>query len=835
MLRSILFDILAQDEFFFYHQFQINYRQYKALAARNGVVPMDWPYELLKDTLASLQTYAHSSRYYLIIDAIDESDEDDRRDILNFLFDICANTKQCTVKAVVASRPVGQLEIRRSQFHGFIRLQDETQNDILNFARSFLRGLNLTVLLDKAVTYIIDNAHGVFIWVQLVGNELVACAEEGSSEEEIFEFLESLPLELDAFYTLMLNKMMERRKLEQTLEIFQFVLFARRPLTVSELLHALANPKDTNMTFEPSLERLRRRIPTEQRLVHSGGNFLEIRQHQGIGTIQVIHQTVREFFLRPDGCVATSAWRMVDEAAHRTITIASIRYLLVLITEGSLDHPSNWSSTQFEQYVRHLDGMPFAAYILLNLDHHLNYCFAHPGIAILGSTFIDRLLKTPSYHLLHHWVRQGLQYDVKIEHHLNPVFEPFRDMALIVAARQGHLTAADVIISAGANLNCALHPDKRTPLSWAAGNGNISMVALLLSRGARHSQETSHKDARLPLSWAASNGHQEVVQMLLEAGVDPTAQETISGRTALSWAVGAGQEEVVSLLLLDEGSDLSAEGKYDRDRTLLSRAAERGHKGIIKLLLEHGAAVDGKDVLTDRTPLAWAAAKGHKAAIQLLLDKGAAVESVTKYSGRTPLLWAVEAGRKSAAKLLLDRGADIEAEDTHTCRTPLAWAAAEGHGRVTKLLLRRGADMESHDSLFGRTPLLWAAVDGQENTARILLDHGADMEFADNRSGRTALSWAVEKGHEDVVELLLDRGANTEAKDNYDGRTPLSLAAEHGHEAVVRLLLRKGADVGARDDCDDARTPLSWATRNRHVGVVKLLKGWDTSDASESE
>ncbi|KAL2787019.1 hypothetical protein BJX66DRAFT_341601 [Aspergillus keveii] len=164
MLQSILFDIRAQDEFFFYHQFQTNYRQYKALAARNGGVHMHWPYELLKDTLAFLQTYAHSSGYYLIIDAIDESDEDDRCDVFNFLFDICANTKQCTVKAVVASRPVGQLEIRRSQFHGFIRLQDETQNDILNFARSFLWGLNLTVFLDKAVIYIIDNAHGVFIW-----------------------------------------------------------------------------------------------------------------------------------------------------------------------------------------------------------------------------------------------------------------------------------------------------------------------------------------------------------------------------------------------------------------------------------------------------------------------------------------------------------------------------------------------------------------------------------------------------------------------------------------------------------------------------------------------
>jgi ankyrin repeat protein len=150
------------------------------------------------------------------------------------------------------------------------------------------------------------------------------------------------------------------------------------------------------------------------------------------------------------------------------------------------------------------------------------------------------------------------------------------------------------------------------------------------ARGAQLYQGTSYKDARLPFSWAASNGYQEVVKVLLKAGVDPTIQETTSGRRALSWAVGTGQEEVVKLLLLDKKSDLTTEGKYDRDRTVLSRAAESSHKGIAKLLLEHGGAVDGQDVLTDRTPVAWAAAKRHKAVIQLLFDKGAALESVSK-------------------------------------------------------------------------------------------------------------------------------------------------------------------------------------------------------------
>ncbi|KAL2831281.1 hypothetical protein BJY01DRAFT_226732 [Aspergillus pseudoustus] len=832
MLRTILYDILAQDEGFFYHEFQINYRKYQALVERNGGVPMDWPYWLLKDTLASLHNYARSSRYYLIIDAIDESDENDRRDILNFLFDVCANTKHCTVKALIASRPVGQLEVRRSQFHGFIRLQDETKHDILNFSRSFLRGLNLTVLLDKAVTYIIDNAHGVFIWVQLVGAELVACAEEGSSEEEIFEFLESLPLELDAFYTLMLRKMMDRRNLEQTLEIFHFVLFAQRPLTVSELLHALAIPKDLKAMFEPSLERLHRRLPTEQRLVHCGGNFLEIRPYQGNSTIQVIHQTVREFFLRPDGCVATSGWRMVDEAAHRTIAVVSIRYLLVLITGGPVGEPTSWSTAEFEQYIQHLTGMPFVAYILTSLGHHLARCLPDSDIANLVSGFLDKVVETPSYQLLKGWITNTL-YEFTYNRLSEPDSEGFRGTALIVAARQGHLTAVEVLIHAGADVEYALNSDDKTPLSWAACNGNIPIVEFLLSRGAQLNRGTSHKDGRSPLSWAASNGHKALVQLLLTRGAHPTTQDTMSGRTPLSWAVSMGQEEIVKLLLFGGKSDFSIEGQWDRDRTLLSRAAETGHKRIAKLLLDQGADVEGKDAMTDRTPLSWAAAKGHKDVIRLLIENGASLESTNKYGGRTPLLWAVEAGHKSAAKILLDRGAGIEVKDSHTSRTPLTWAVAGGHSRVIKLLLKRGADVESRDGLFGRTPLIWAAVEGQEGSASLLLDHGADIESRDTRSDRTALSWAVEKGHEDVVALLLNRGADTEARDNYDGRTPLSLAAEHGHKSIARLLLAKGADVGATDDIDDGRTPLWWATQNGDRGVINLLHDWDPSNRGQ--
>lgn len=63
--------------------------------------------------------------------------------------------------------------------------------------------------------------------------------------------------------------------------MFQLVLWAYRPPTTDELLHALTIPIDAKNDFNLTKESFLRRVPTEPRIVHCGGNFLEIRNAQG--------------------------------------------------------------------------------------------------------------------------------------------------------------------------------------------------------------------------------------------------------------------------------------------------------------------------------------------------------------------------------------------------------------------------------------------------------------------------------------------------------------------------------------------------------------------------
>ncbi len=209
------------------------------------------------------------------------------------------------MKVFVASPPVKQLEYRIGEFHNLIRLQDETKGDVFEVAHSFLRDLNFTTLLDRATNYIVEHAQGVFLWVQLVKAELQNYAEEGLIENDIFEFLRSLPTELEEFYRSILNKLgSNERDLRDGIKLFRFVLFAHRPLTLAELRHTIGIPDHPDIEFTPSDEDFQSRIPAqlsivppvpasearrgidpmEQRIIHCGGNFLEIEQSHGITT-----------------------------------------------------------------------------------------------------------------------------------------------------------------------------------------------------------------------------------------------------------------------------------------------------------------------------------------------------------------------------------------------------------------------------------------------------------------------------------------------------------------------------------------------------------------------
>ncbi|CAM9425723.1 unnamed protein product [Lampetra fluviatilis] len=278
-----------------------------------------------------------------------------------------------------------------------------------------------------------------------------------------------------------------------------------------------------------------------------------------------------------------------------------------------------------------------------------------------------------------------------------------------------------------------------TPLHLAAAGGYAEVVKVLLAAGAAASEENSEGMATLHL--AAKNGHVNVLEAVKD-NVSFKATSTKTGMTALHVAAHFGQIDIVREMLtkvpatvqsqppkvsLDASSSSSSkEHLHESGFTPLHLAAESGHEGLVRLLLNYpGVLADAQTNLQGATPLHLAAQSGHTAVVGLLLSKSASQLHVRDKSGRT-------------------------------C---LHLAASGGHCEMVRVLLGQGAEINGIDKL-GWTALIFAAKAGFLPVVQLLIESGASPA-AECKDGKTAIQYAASSNHQDVVSFLLHRGHNT--------------------------------------------------------------------------
>ncbi|KAF8539937.1 hypothetical protein BDD12DRAFT_980659, partial [Trichophaea hybrida] len=653
MLRSILYDILHQNEAFFFH-FQSNYRN--AFQSDGG---FQWPYECLKKILLSFGGHPVQQRLYLIIDAMDESNDNDRLSIIKLLHQLCATTGSCIIKVFLASRPITGLNQISAEPPKTIKLQEVNERDILDFAESFLdQNLGLTPkLLDEAKKYITKNAQGVFVWVHLVKEELCKYAAKGYTAKEISDFLRSLPTELDGFYERMLHELAQNdlRDIKIGVRMFQIVLFAFRPLRVADLRHALAIPDDLDAHFSPSDETFENELimGIENRIVHCGGNFLEIK---GNISVQIMHQTVREFFLRnnkpamelefstnyddPDVrtaiiwlCyrmhyvasrvqvmyqifheffnepIAKSRFRMSYRDSHIRISIICFRYLMLCAANTSLANklPSvdGWISQDFEAYAEYLNKRPFITYALSHLTQHRRECTQLVNFSRFTTLLCEKLSNNPAFLLFKSWIESHLHQNIATAEKKS-IAKEFRNNLLHVATRMKYPQVVEAVLTAGANKEACL--GGKTPLIVSAESGDVATAEVLLRNEARIDAKDDRKQTALLL--AATKGHNTMVSLLVNSGANKEERDDGYERTALHFAASNGHDSTVLLLVRTLGADKMAKDRINW--TALHHAAWNGHDSTVRVLVEElGVDMEDKDSI-GTTSLHITASGGHE-------------------------------------------------------------------------------------------------------------------------------------------------------------------------------------------------------------------------------
>ena len=286
-------------------------------------------------------------------------------------------------------------------------------------------------------------------------------------------------------------------------------------------------------------------------------------------------------------------------------------------------------------------------------------------------------------------------------------------------------------------------------------------------------------------------------------------------------------------------------------------AAGGGHNETTKLLIDARADVDiivqatpeyveqnklalaeGKEDVERHkngvTALSIAAQGGHYGTAKLVLDAGAAVNTVDE-EGLTPLLNAVKGGFTEVATLLLQHGAnpnDVYTDDKNVTHNLLMDAILYNKTAYVQLLVEKGADLTYTDA-DGVSLLTQASYLGLSNIVDILLAHSVDVS-ASNKEGINPLIAASSEGHVKIAKRILEhKGADPNSKDK-DGTSALMAAAVRGHKEVVEELLKSGADVNAQNV--DGHTALMFAFNGKNQ-VETLLDKYseyikDEGDAS---
>jgi ankyrin repeat protein len=758
-----------------------------------------WNVESLKTLLEQAIRLLGDSSVVCLIDALDECEEEQVRDMIQFFEHIgeLAVSNGIRFQVCFSSRHYPHITIRNG-LELVLEGQEGHSQDITNYVETELK-IGKSKVAQQIRVELQEKASGIFMWVVLVVGILNKESDRGQVHA-LRRKLRETPSDLHELFLDILTR--DTHNKYGLILCIQWILFAKQPLSPEQLYHAILSGVNLEAVTEWDPQEITKDV-IERLILDSSKGLAEVTASKE-PKAQFIHESVRDFLLKENGL--SKIWpeygNNFQGQSHNQLKQCCLDYISVdVATPLKIPDKLPKASSQPAASLRKsaAQKFPFLEYAVRNVLYHAD--IAESG----GISQVDLLDSFP----LPLWVKLDNLFEKReVRRHTERV-----SLLYLLA----ELNAANLIRAHPSVSSCLDVENERYGCAFFAANaiGNQEVMQACIE-GLKASQSVTDHGRR----WPEEYSREERLEGSL--GRDFKYSKKVG---MLIYAVETGSVAVSSYLIGLRTLDLDS--KDTKGRTPLYVAAEKSSSVLTRLLLDKGADVNAQGGHFGNA-LQAASARGHEAVVKLLLDKGAEVNAQGGHFGNA-LQAASYGGDEAVVKMLLDKGADVKARGGEYGNA-LQAASYKGHEAVVKLLLDQDADVNAQGGYFGNA-LQAASSGGRTQVVELLLDNGADSNCQGGQYGNalvvaaaddgcTPIHAAAKNGHADVVILLLDRGADCTVAAN-SGLTPLHSAAENGHVKVVRILLEKGANWTLRDEGGD--TPLILASSQGRVEVVKML------------
>lgn len=831
-------------------------------------------------------------RTIIFIDAIDECDPAAMRDVADFWRETTKMAHRVGVELSVCLSSRHFPAIAVSDCPEII-MENHNHADIVEFVR---RRLDLGMTGDhvgqQAIqTRILEKSGGVFLWVSLVVKDILRKNDEGKGLRFLLKHLDSVPRELEDLFCQLLTA---ETFPTMVTRMFQWALLSTKPLRLHEWHHILAFISDTppsslyqwrqSDAYTESDEQLEKRITHLSRgllgfNIRSGDdNRYEpaddsVSGRAGAGSldlsigetrvVQVIHESVRQYFMEGPGFAVLNPASAGRPLAHAHLYIMNVCLDYILIEELDALIEAR-KQAKLERSTKEPPALARAA-----------------SVASFGSASSHDGRRTPVEQDSDH--KESRIEDTLSEHkkrsRLNGSFSSIapsrqlRERLYSLQTLKESLDSAGVHDVASSWLKDQAVTDQNPhdepivhacpPPPSVTGRTQVledhpSLLSYatfeIFTHALKADEEGLDPSEIIQHFWRNDTWRRlkalredideqtELLYFAADLGLSTWLKFSFSWNgpeimSSIQLAIGNDNAEALSRLL--DAFPLAGYAKDVSSRMIASLASASSTALLQAYLSRHPSQRQSprspimaiEDTLASqyeegRTILHLVVMQQNKAAILVLLKHGADVSAVDRRL-RTPLHLACMnqsrrtdnltsdgflAPRSDIVEMLLDHGADIDAADEEG-RTPLMVACSN---RVLPSQQDTDGDLASTEVYSGG---------GSFDVVEALLKRGADALKRDHMSFLPLheACWNNAGGCQSKVIIaskLLDYGSPVNAA-GYGCMTPLSAACYSSDVETIKELLRRGADPSLPDY--NGNSPLHIAAARSMEQVVEIL------------